>query len=261
MRDKCEYNYKKTEEKLLKEYIRDKTKELTKFTSIDKNFILLISTNTEDLDFFVNSLENVCYIIDNYIKETDKYFLAFTSSDKSLAGGNKIIANLEEKQTHNRSAIINYIQDIKQDYDLLSHYEENNEDDIKYILHNAKSLNNNNERKTFYIFFGNKEKLSNESINFLCEDELEKYLTKDKEKLILIMNENYEQIENKNKDIKNLIPFGEKEIDINDINKKVCSYINFDEIQKIKDDVMMYGTINNLDNFFNFEKYEIKNHD
>ena len=261
MRDKCEYNYKNTEEKLLKEYIRDKTKELTKFTSIDKNFILLISTNTEDLDFFVNSLENVCYIIDNYIKETDKYFLAFTSSDKSLAGGNKIIANLEEKQTHNRSAIINYIQDIKQDYDLLSHYEENNEDDIKYILHNAKNLNNNNERKTFYIFFGNKEKLSNESINFLREDELEKYLTKDKEKLILIMNENYEQIENKNKDIKNLIPVGEKEIDINNINKKVCSYINFDEIQKIKDDVMMYGTINNLDNFFNFEKYEIKNHD
>ena len=45
------------------------------------------------------------------------------------------------------------------------------------------------------------------------------------------------------------------------INKKFCSYIHFDEIQKIKDDVMMYGNVNNLDNFFNFEKYEIKNND
>ena len=200
MRDKCKYNYKKTEAKILKQYISDKTKELKKFKSIDRNFILLISTNTDDLDFFVNSLENVNYIIDNYIKETDKYFMAFSSSDKGLSGGNKIIANLEEKQTHNHSAIVNYIQDIKQDYDLLSNYEENNEDDIKYILHNVKKFSNNNERKTFYIFFGNKEKLSRESINFLCGKEIEKPLDEDKEKLILIMHENYVQIDIKNKD-------------------------------------------------------------
>ena len=261
MRDKCKYNYKKTEAKLLKQYIADKAKELKKFKTIDRNFILLISTNTEDLDFFVNSLENVNYIIDNYIKGTDKYFIAFSSSDRSLSGGNKIIANLEEKKIHNHSAIVNYIQDIKQDYDLLSNYEENNEDDIKYILYNVKKFSNNNERKTYYIFFGNKEKLSRESINFLCGNEIEKILDEDKEKLILIMHENYAQIDNKSKDFNVLIPIDEKEIDINKLNKKVCSYIHFDEIQKIKDDVMMYGTINNLDSFFNFEKYEIKNND
>ena len=261
MRDKCKYNYKKTEAKLLKQYIADKAKELKKFKTIDRNFILLISTNTEDLNFFVNSLENVNYIIDNYIKGTDKYFIAFSSSDRSLSGGNKIIANLEEKKIHNHSAIVNYIQDIKQDYDLLSNYEENNEDDIKYILYNVKKFSNNNERKTYYIFFGNKEKLSRESINFLCGKEIEKILDEDKEKLILIMHENYAQIDNKSKDFNVLIPIEEKEIDINKLNKKVCSYIHFDEIQKIKDDVMMYGTINNLDSFFNFEKYEIKNND
>ena len=261
MRDKCKYNYKKTEAKLLKQYIADKAKELKKFKTIDRNFILLISTNTEDLDFFVNSLENVNYIIDNYIKGTDKYFIAFSSSDRSLSGGNKIIANLEEKKIHNHSAIVNYIQDIKQDYDLLSNYEENNEDDIKNILYNVKKFSNNNERKTYYIFFGNKEKLSRESINYLCGKEIEKILDEDKEKLILIMHENYAQIDNKSKDFNVLIPIEEKEIDINKLNKKVCSYIHFDEIQKIKDDVMMYGTINNLDSFFNFEKYEIKNND
>ena len=261
MKEKCNYINKKTEANILKIYIKDKTKELKKFSSIDRNFILLISTNTDNLDFFVNSLENVNFIIDNYIKGTDKYFIAFTSSEKGLAGGNKIISNLEEKQSQNHTALINYIQDIKQDYDLLSNYEENNEDDIKYILHNVKNLSKNNERKTFYIFFGNKERLSRESFNFLCGDEIETFLDKDKEKLILIMNENYDQIEKKSKDFNVLIPIEEKDFDINKLNKKFCSYIHFDEIQKIKDDVMMYGNVNNLDNFFNFEKYEIKNND
>ena len=261
MKEKCNYINKKTEANIIKIYIKDKTKELKKFSSIDRNFILLISTNTDNLDFFVNSLENVNFIIDNYIKGTDKYFIAFTSSEKGLAGGNKIISNLEEKQSQNHTALINYIQDIKQDYDLLSNYEENNEDDIKYILHNVKNLSKNNDRKTFYIFFGNKERLSRESFNFLCGDEIETFLDKDKEKLILIMNENYDQIEKKSKDFNVLIPIEEKDFDINKINKKFCSYIHFDEIQKIKDDVMMYGNVNNLDNFFNFEKYEIKNND
>ena len=75
------------------------------------------------------------------------------------------------------------------------------------------------------------------------------------------MNENYDQIEKKSKDFNVLIPIEEKDFDINKLNKKFCSYIHFDEIQKIKDDVMMYGNVNNLDNFFNFEKYEIKNND
>ena len=46
-----------------------------------RNFILLISTNTEDLDFFVNSLENVNYIIDNYIDLKTLVLLKNISND------------------------------------------------------------------------------------------------------------------------------------------------------------------------------------
>ena len=144
--------------------------------------------------------------------------------------------------------MLNYIQDIKQDYELLSNFEENSEDDIKFILQNVKIYNNFDERKTFYIFFGVKTKLNHESINFLIGDEINNFLVENKEKLILIMHETFESNENKNSDI-------------NKLNNKICSYIHFDDVQKIKDDVMMYGKINSLDNYFNYEKYEMKKYD
>ena len=155
----------------------------------------------------------------------------------------------------------NYIQDIKQDYDLLSNFEENSEDDIKFILQNVKIYNNFDERKTFYIFFGVKTKLNHESINFLIGDEINNFLVENKEKLILIMHETFESNENKNSDINTLSLVEEKEFDINKLNNKICSYIHFDDVQKIKDDVMMYGKINSLDNYFNYEKYEMKKYD
>ena len=261
MKSKCNYINKKTEENILNQYIIDKTKELKKFVSIERNFIILISTNADNLDFFINSFENAVYIIENYIKGNDRYCIAFASSDTGLGGGMKVIVKLEEKDKQNNDGLINYIQDIKQDYDLLSSYEENGEDDIKYILQKVKIFSNNNERKNFYIFFGNKSRLSHESIEFLCGKEINSFIEEDKEKLILIMHENYETIETKNNDLNSLIPVEEKIFDVNKLNKKLCSYIHFDDIQKIKEDVMIYGNINSLDNYFNFEKYEMKKYD
>ena len=156
--------------------------------------------------------------------------------------------------------MFNYIQDIKQDYDLLSSYEENNEDDIKFILQKVKIFKNNNEGKNFYIFFGNKNRLSHESIDFLCGNELNNYLEEDKEKLILIMHENYDSNDIKNIDF-NFLVSKEKEFNVNKLNSKICSFVHFDDVQKIKDDVMMYGKINSIDNFFNFEKYDMKKYD
>ena len=261
MKENCNYNNKKNEENLLNQYIIDKKRELQKFVSTERNFIILISTNAGNIDFFINSLENTSYIIDNYIKDTDRYSIAFASSDKGLGGGIKILAKLEEKKKQNNDALLNYIQDIKQDYDLLSNFEENSEDDIKFILQNVKIYNNFDERKTFYIFFGVKTKLNHESINFLIGDEINNFLVENKEKLILIMHETFESNENKNSDINTLSLVEEKEFDINKLNNKICSYIHFDDVQKIKDDVMMYGKINSLDNYFNYEKYEMKKYD
>ena len=262
MKDKCNYINKNSEENILKHYISEKKKELKKFVSLERNFIILISTNTGNLDFFINSLENSNYIIDNYIKGSDKYCIAFASSDRGLGGGIKLIVKLEEKKKQRNDSLMNYIQDIKQDYDLLSNYEENNDDDIKYILQKVKIFNDNNERKTFYIFFGNKNRLSRESIEYLSGDEINNCLEENKEKLILIMYDNYESNDNKsNNGINSLIPVEGREIDINKLNKKVVSFIHFDDIQKLKDDVMMYGKINNVDNYFNFEKYELKKYD
>ena len=261
MKENCNYNNKKNEENLLNQYIIDKKRELQKFVSTERNFIILISTNAGNIDFFINSLENTSYIIDNYIKDTDRYSIAFASSDKGLGGGIKILAKLEEKKKQNNDALLNYIQDIKQDYELLSNFEENSEDDIKFILQNVKIYNNFDERKTFYIFFGVKTKLNHESINFLIGDEINNFLVESKEKLILIMHETFESNENKNSDINTLSLVEEKEFDINKLNNKICSYIHFDDVQKIKDDVMMYGKINSLDNYFNYEKYEMKKYD
>ena len=261
MKSKCKYINKKTEENILNQYISDKTKELKKFVSSERNFIILISTNVDNLDFFINSLENAIYITDNYIKDNDRYCIAFASSDTGLGGGLKFIVKLELKGKQKNEALLNYIQDIKQDYELLSSYEENSEDNIKFILEKAKSFSHNSERKNFYIFFGNKSRLSHESADFLCGEEIKSFLEEDKEKLILIMQENYDLNENKINEINSLIPVEEKEFDINKINNKICSFIHFDDLLKIKDDVMMYGNINSSDNAFNFEKYETKKND
>ena len=66
MKENCNYNNKKNEENLLNQYIIDKKRELQKFVSTERNFIILISTNAGNIDFFINSLENTSYIIDNY---------------------------------------------------------------------------------------------------------------------------------------------------------------------------------------------------
>ena len=58
MKDKCNYINKNSEENILRQYINEKKKELRKFVSLERNFIILISTNTGNLDFFINSLEN-----------------------------------------------------------------------------------------------------------------------------------------------------------------------------------------------------------
>ena len=261
MNTKCKYINKKTEENILNQYISDKTKEIKKFVSLERNFIILISTNVDNLDFFTNSLENAIYIIDNYIKDNDRYCIAFASSDTGLSGGLKFIVNLELKIKQKNEALLNYIQDIKQDYDLLSSYEEYNEDNIKYILEKAKIFSHNDERKNFFIFFGNKSKLSHESSEFLCGEEISSFLEAGKDKLILIMNENFDINENKNNEINALIPVEEKEFDINNLNNKICSFIHFDDLQKIKDEVVIYGNINSSDNIFNFEKYDMKKND
>ena len=93
MNTKCKYINKKNEENLLNQYISDKTKEIKKFVSLERNFIILISTNVDNLDFFINCLENAIYIIDNYIKDNDRYCIAFASSDTGLSGGLKFIKN------------------------------------------------------------------------------------------------------------------------------------------------------------------------
>ena len=261
---KCNYFKKREEENILKSYIIEKSKEIKKFVSVDRDFIILISTNAQNIDFFISALENTRYIIDNYIKNNDKFSIAFISSDTKMTGGLKILTKLESKEDQKDDVIFEFIQSIKQDYELLSNYLEDEEDNLKYILQKAKSYgankNMNKERNTLFIFFGNKSRLSQSSIDFLCSEELDNYINEDNEKLLLILQDNYEQNENTHRDdneINSLIPVKEKDLDLKKLNKKICMYIHFDEIQKIKKEVMMYGKINALDNY-NFEKYESK---
>ena len=264
---KCNYFKKREEENILKSYIIEKSKEIKKFVSVDRDFIILISTNAQNIDFFISALENTRYIIDNYIKNNDKFSIAFISSDTKMTGGLKILTKLESKEDQKDDVIFEFIQSIKQDYELLSNYLEDEEDNLKYILQKAKSYgankNMNKERNTLFIFFGNKNRLSQSSIDFLCSEELDNYINEDNEKLLLILQDNYEQNENTHRDdneINSLIPVKEKDLDLKKLNKKICMYIHFDEIQKIKKEVMMFGKINPMDNF-NIEKYESKKYD
>jgi hypothetical protein len=264
MKRKCVLIKKKEEESILKSYIFDKTKEIKKFATIERDFIILISVNTPNIDFFTLSLENTRYIIDNYVKNNDRYCIAFVSSDKKFTGGLKIITKLESKNDYNNDINLQFIQNIKQDIEFLYNYVEDEEDNIKYILQKAKSYgtnkNMNKERSTLFIFFGNKNRLSQQSIDFLCSDELGNYINGENEKLLLILQDNFEQNENNRKEeneMNSLMPYKEKEFDFNSINKKYCMYIHFDEIQKIKKEVMMFGQINANDNY-NIEKYESK---
>ena len=264
MKNKCNSVKKREEENILKSYIIDKTKEIKKFVTVDRDFIILISTNTSNIDFFTASLENTRYLIDNYVKNNDKYCIAFASSDTKCTGGLKILTKLESKDEQKSDLLLEFLQNIKQDYEMLSNYVEDEEDNIKYILQKAKSYctnkNMNKERNTLIIFFGNRERLSQSSIEFLSSEELGNYIDEDNEKLLLILQDNFEQNENEHRDdneMNSLIPVKEKDLDINKLNKKLCMYIHFDEIQKIKKEVMMYGKINSLDNY-NFEKYESK---
>ena len=262
---KCKAIKKREEDSILKSYIIDKSREMKKFVSVERDFIILISTNAQNIDFFTTSLENTRYIIDNYVKNNDRYCIAFVSSDKTFSGGLKILTKLESKDELKNDYIYEFIQSIKQDDILLSNYLEDEEDNMKFILQKAKcygmNKNMNNERNTLFIFFGNKGRLSQSSIDFLCSEELENYINPDSEKLLLILQD-YEQNDNRRNDneMNNLIPVKEKEIDFNKINKKICMYIHFDEIQKIKKEVMMFGKINPLDNY-NIEKYESKKYE
>ena len=265
-KNKCNYLKKREEEKILKLYIIDKSKEMKKFISIERDFIILISTNAQNIDFLTAALENTRYIIDNYVKNNDRYSIVFASSDKTFSGGLKILTKLETKGEQKNDFIFEFIQNIKQDYELLSNYLEEDEDNIKYILQKAKcygtNKNMNKERNTLYIFFGNKGRLSQNSIDFLCSDELENFINEDNEKLLLILQD-YEQNENNQRndnEMNSLIPVKEKDLDLNKLNKKICIYIHFDEIIKIKKEVMMFGKINSLDNY-NIEKYESKKFD
>lgn len=264
MKVRCNYVKKREEENILKSYILDKSKEIKKFLTVERDFIILISTNTQNIDFFTASLENTRYIIDNYVKNNDRYCISFVSSDKNCTGGLKIITKLESKNEQKNDVILEFIQNIKQDYELLSNYVEDDEDNIKYILQKAKSYgtnkNMNKERSTLFIFFGNKTRLSQESIEFLCSEELSNFINEDNEKLLLILQDNYEQNENTRRDdseINSLIPVKEKDLDFGKLNKKRCMVIHFDEIPKIKKEVIMFGKINPCDNY-NFEKYESK---
>ena len=171
---------------------------------------------------------------------------------------------MESKNDYNNDINLQFIQNIKQDIEFLYNYVEDEEDNIKYILQKAKSYgtnkNMNKERSTLFIFFGNKNRLSQQSIDFLCSDELGNYINGENEKLLLILQDNFEQNENNRKEeneMNSLMPYKEKEFDFNNINKKYCMYIHFDEIQKIKKEVMMFGQINANDNY-NIEKYESK---
>ena len=65
---KCNYLKKREEENILKSYIIDRSCEIKKFVSVERDFIILISTNAQNIDFFTASLENTRYIIDNYVK-------------------------------------------------------------------------------------------------------------------------------------------------------------------------------------------------
>ncbi len=260
---KCNYLKKREEENILKSYIIDRSCEIKKFVSVERDFIILISTNAQNIDFFTASLENTRYIIDNYVKNNDRFCIAFVSSDKTFSGGLKILTKLAYKNELKNDYIFEFIQSIKQDIDLLSNYLEDEEDNMKYILQKAKcygtNKNMNKERNTLFIFFGNKGRLSQNSIDFLCSEELENYINCDSEKLLLILQD-YEQNENNRRnenEISTLIPVKEKEFDFSKLNKNLCIYIHFDEIQKIKKEVMMLGKINSLDNY-TIEKYESK---
>ena len=264
MKKKCALIKKKEEESILKAYINNKSKEIKKFSTVERDFIILISTNTPNIDFFTISLENTRYIIDNYVKNNDRYCISFVFSDKKCTGGLKIITKLESKNDDNNDITFEFIQNIKQDIELLLNYVEDEDDNIKYILQKAKSYvtnkNMNKERNTLFIFFGNKCRLSQESIDFLYSEELGNYISGENEKLLLILQDNYEQNESNRKDdseMNSLKPVKEKDFDYSKINKKYCMYIHFDEIQKIKKEVTMFGQINSNDNY-NIEKYEAK---
>ena len=251
------YSKKIKEERLLNEYIISKIKETKKFISMDRDFIILISSNSS-VDFLKQSLDHTRYIIDNYIKDNDRFCLAFASSEKSNIGGLKMISTLTNKNGCQWKKDL--IQNIKLDQEFLSNSLEDGEDNLEYILKCAKSYISNkniNNRNVFYIFIGNKDRMNHESIDLICSQKLKKLISSSKEKLLLILQGSFVENENNENAESDLSLVEEKSFDIQKIDKTICNCIQFDEISKLKEEVTMYGKINFLDDYSN-EKYDYK---
>ena len=250
---------KKNKEKLiLNEYINNKENELNKFNIINNDIGIIISVKNS-FDFIKLSIEKIIFIIENYIDDEDRFFIAFSCED-SL----KILINLDYKKNIFKSYILEYFKNLENEY--ITNSLENGEDNLTNIIKKSKiyliKKNIEQKRNNVIMFMTNRKNIQNyESKNFL-ENELKNILIEKEDKLLIITqdfkskknNNNIISNEiNENNQINNIIDNENIEFNSKKINKKICKFINFDNLSEIKNVLMRYGKIKDQD--FALEKY------
>ena len=156
---------KKNKEKLiLSEYINNKENELNKFNIINKDIGIIISVKNS-FDFIKLSIEKTIFIIENYIDDDDRFFIAFSFGD-SL----KILTNLDYKKNILKSYILEYFKNLDNEY--ITNSLENGQDNLSNIIKKAKIFlikkNIEQKRNNIIMFITNKKNIqNNQSKNFL----------------------------------------------------------------------------------------------
>ena len=235
--------------KLLYDYIMSKRQEISKFKTINKDYIIIINSYNKP-DFLKNALEKSRYIIDNYITNNDRFCLTMTTNKEM-----KIISKLQYKDPSSTELLYDCVQSLIQDKSFIMNSSLQGEDNIQNMLTKTKAYlikkNANGERRdVFYIFLS--YSISNTSRDFICSEELFSIFNKASENIILLLNDNPIEDLKKKKDILAQSKYKQYIHNMQQLTKS--EIININDMGKLKTRLLFYGDIN-LESKFSLEQY------
>ena len=246
---KYELLKKEKEMKILYDYIMSKRQEISKFKTINKDYIIIINSYNKS-DFLKNALEKSRYIIDNYITNNDRFCLTMTTNQEM-----KIISKLQYKDPSSTELLYDFIQSLIQDKSFIMNSSLQGEDSIQNMLTKTKAYlikkNANGERRdVFYIFLS--YTISNTSRDFICSEELFSIFNKASENIILLLHDNPIDELKKKKDILAQSKYKQYIHNMQQLTKS--EIININDMGKLKTRLLFYGDIN-LESKFSLEQY------
>lgn len=223
---------------ILDKFILNKEKEIKKFVLEEKDFLIIINTNTNgNLTFIKAAFDKAKTIYENYVCSKDRFGIMLYGNDNL-----SLITKLEFiKDTEQSAYVLKLLQKYGRDDEFSKNSQTDQEEDIESLLMKAKayiakkSLFQSN-RKLFLIVFSHN--ISNKSLDYLCSGKSKQIIRKKIDHLIIVVQNE-------------TIGFNEIEI-----NKQAMKKNKTYDIQKIdnlinnlKSILRIYGNINDYSSF------------